>query len=56
MKFIKPSDWVTPDKNMNGIGDVSPMFAHIGTFFQAITYPIAATVSGVGALVTKGKP
>ena len=55
MKFIKPKAWITPDKNMNGIGDVSPAFAHIGTFIQAISYPIAAVVSGVGALVTKGK-
>lgn len=55
MKFIKPSEWVTPDKNMNGIGDVSPMYAHIGTAIQAATYPIAAVVSGIGAVFTRKK-
>jgi hypothetical protein len=53
MQFIKPGDWVTPTKNMSGIGDVSPVYAHIGTGMQVATYPIAATVSGIGALVTR---
>lgn len=55
MKIIKPSDWITPDKNMNGIGDVSPAFAHIGTAIQAATYPVAALFSGIGAIFTKNK-
>jgi hypothetical protein len=55
MRFIQPKDWVTPAKNMNGIGDVSPLFAHIGTLIQAVTYPIAAAISGVGAIATKNK-
>lgn len=55
MKFIKPKDWVTPSENMNGIGDAAPWMAHLGTLIQAATYPIAAAVSGIGAIVTKGK-
>jgi hypothetical protein len=55
MKFIKPKDWVTPSENMNGIGDVSPLFAHIGTLIQAVTYPVAAAISGIGAVVTKSR-
>jgi hypothetical protein len=55
MKFIKPKDWVTPNQNMNGIGDSWPAGAYIGTFFQAITYPFAAVVSGIGAVVTRSK-
>lgn len=55
MKFIKPKDWVTPQQNMNGIGDVAPYLAHVGTFFQAITYPVAAAISGVGSVVTGNK-
>ena len=55
MKFIKPKDWITPSKNMNGIGDVAPYLAHIGTALQAITYPVAALVSSVGAVVSKKK-
>lgn len=55
MKFIKPRDCVTPDQNMSGIGDAAPYLAHTQTFFQAITYPVAALVSGIGLIVTKGK-
>ena len=55
MKFIKPTDWITPNQNMNGIGDTAPYLAHLGTFLQAVTYPVAALVSGIGVVVTKGK-
>ena len=56
MKFIKPKDWVTPEKNIenNPLADCYTPLAHITTFFQAISYPVAAVVSGIGALATKG--
>lgn len=53
MKFIKPKDWITPEQNRAGIGDVSPPLAALGTGIQAVTYPVAALVSGIGALFTR---
>lgn len=55
MKFIKPSEWITPAQNMNSIGDVCPPLAHVRKAIQAVTYPVAALVSGIGALITKKK-
>lgn len=55
MKFIKPSEWITPAANRADIGDVSPASAHIKTGAQVLTYPIAAAVSGIGALVARVK-
>ena len=56
MKFIRLKDWVTPGQNAQGVfGDCFPPGVHLITFLQAVSYPIAAAVSGVGAIVTRGK-
>jgi hypothetical protein len=55
MKFIPPKEWITPEENMSGIGDVSPLFAHIGTALQFVSYPVVAAVTGVGAIVTRAR-
>ena len=57
MKFKKPSDWVTLEKNKetNSLADCFAPAAYIQTFFQAISYPAAAIVTGIGAVITKNK-
>lgn len=57
MKFIKPQEWVTPQKNRenNPLADCFTPAVHVQTFFQILSYPIAAVVSGIGAVVSKGK-
>ena len=57
MKFIKPKDWVTPEKNeeTNPLEDCCVLPAEIETVAQQISYPVAAVVSGIGALVSKVK-
>lgn len=52
MKFIKPKEWITPQANRAGIGDASPMLAHLGTFAQVVSY---AAVSAVSALAARKK-
>ncbi|HTV54144.1 MAG TPA: hypothetical protein VMI06_04435 [Terriglobia bacterium] len=56
MKFIKPSRWITPP-GQAACDDCCPPLAFLGRVIQAATYPVAAAVSGVGALATalKGK-
>jgi len=54
MKFIKPSDWITPP-GQAAMDDCCPPLAFVTRAFQAVTYPIAATVSGIGAIATKAK-
>ena len=57
MKFIKPKDWVTPEKNAedNPLADCYTPLASVTTFFQVISYPFAAVVSGIGALAPEVK-
>lgn len=54
MKFIKPSQWITP-RGKAAMDDCCPPLALVGRACQAITYPIAAAVSGIGAIATKVK-
>lgn len=54
MKFIRPKDWITPP-GQGAMDDCCPPLAFVGRLLQAATYPVAATVSGIGAAVTKNK-
>ena len=57
MKFIKPKDWITPEKNKESspLEDCCIIPAEIETLAQEVSYPVAAVVSGIGLIVTKGK-
>lgn len=57
MKFIKPSQWITPKKNEydSPLADVYRGAGVGTTIIQAATYPIAAIVSGIGHILTGGK-
>jgi len=54
MNFIKPKDWITPP-GQAAMDDCCPPLAFVGRAFQAVTYPVAAAVSGIGAIGSKFK-